>query len=124
MKIEVSIGEIVDKFTILTIKNERITDEDKLKNVTKEFGYILGKVLEFGIDLEDELVTSLLDVNKDLWNIENSLRICEKDKLFDNEFIELARFVYTLNDKRADIKKKINIAYGSQFVEEKSYNTY
>ena len=124
MKIEVSIGEIVDKFTILTIKSEQIQDEDKLKNVTKELGYLLGKVLELGIDLEDELVTTLLDVNKELWKVEDDIRNLEREKFFGHSFVKLARSVYKLNDRRADIKKKINIAYSSEFIEEKSYNTY
>jgi len=124
MKIEVSIGEIVDKFTILTIKSEKIEDESKLKNVTTELGYLLGKVLEMEIDLEDELVTSLLDVNKELWKVEDDIRDSEREKHFGHSFVKLARSVYKLNDKRADIKKKINIKYGSEFVEEKSYNIY
>ena len=124
MKIEVSVGEIVDKFTILTIKSEQIQDEDKLKNVTKELGYLLGKVLELGIDLEDELVTTLLDINKELWKVEDDIRNLEREKFFGHSFVKLARNVYILNDKRADIKKKINIAYSSEFIEEKSYNTY
>lgn len=122
MKIEVSIGEVVDKWTILSIKALNIKDREKLINVFKERAY-LNTVIEPEI-LHDSLVDDLLKVNKKLWDVEDDLRICEKDKDFSIRFIDLARSVYKLNDKRADIKKEINIKYGSEFVEEKSYQPY
>jgi len=122
MKIEVSIGEVVDKWTILSIKALNIKDRDKLINIFKERAY-LNNVIDPEI-LHDSLVDDLLKVNKKLWDVEDDLRVCEKDKDFSIRFIDLARSVYKLNDKRADIKKEINIKYGSEFVEEKSYEPY
>lgn len=125
MKIEVSIGEIVDKLSILKIKSENITDKVKLDNVVKEYEYLLGVVEnDLNISTESDLYKELLSINKELWVIEDDIRDKERDKLFDDEFISLARSVYFTNDKRADVKKRINIEYGSDFVEEKSYNKY
>ena len=120
MKIEVSIGEIIDKWTILSIKKERITDEKKLENINKEFEY-LDSVVKIIIQTEEPLVEDLLNVNKVLWNVENNKRQCEKNKDFGENFIYLARTVYIMNDRRAEIKKEINLKYKSGFVEEKSY---
>jgi len=125
MKIEVSIGEIVDKLSILKIKTENITDKVKLDNVIKEYEYLLGVVEgDLNISTNSDLYKELLSINKELWVIEDDIRDKERDKLFDDEFISLARSVYFTNDKRADVKKRINIEYGSDFVEEKSYNKY
>lgn len=125
MKIEVSIGEIVDKLSILKIKTENITDKVKLYNVVKEYNYLLGVVEnDLNISTESDLYKELLSINKELWVIEDDIRNKERDKSFDDEFISLARSVYFTNDKRADVKKRINIEYGSDFVEEKSYNKY
>lgn len=122
MKIEVSIGEIVDKWTILSIKALNITDKDKLKNVFTEKNY-LNIVIEPEI-LLDPLTDKLLQVNQALWKVEDDIRLCEKDRDFSLRFIELARSVYRINDERAYIKKEINMKYGSEFVEEKSYQPY
>lgn len=122
MKIEIGIGEVVDKWTILSIKILNITDKDKLGNITKERTY-LNTVIEPEI-LHDPLVDELLKINKSLWDVEDRLRDCERNKIFDEHFVQLARSVYILNDKRAHIKKEINIKYGSEFVEEKSYQSY
>ena len=122
MKIEIGIGEVVDKWTILSIKILNITDKDKLENITKERTY-LNTVIEPEI-LHDPLVDELLKINKSLWDVEDRLRDCERNKIFDEHFVQLARSVYILNDKRAHIKKEINIKYGSEFVEEKSYQSY
>ena len=122
MQIEVSIGEVVDKWTILSIKALNIADKDKLVNVFKEKNY-LNNVIPPEI-LHDPLVDDLLDVNKMLWNVEDRLRNCEREKLFDEHFIQLARSVYMLNDKRAGFKRELNVKYGSDFVEEKSYRPY
>ena len=125
MKIEVSIGEIVDKLSILKIKTENITDKVKLDNVVKEYEYLLSVVEnDLNISTESDLYKELLSINKELWVIEDDIRDKERDKSFDDEFISLARSVYFTNDKRADVKKRINIEYGSDFVEEKSYNKY
>jgi hypothetical protein len=122
MQIEVSIGEVVDKWTILSIKVLNIQDEDKLANVTKEKDY-LNTVIPTDI-LNDPLTEQLRWVNERLWNVEDNLRECEKNKLFDKHFVQLARSVYLLNDKRARIKKEINLKHGSDFIEEKSYKPY
>ena len=125
MRIEVSIGEIVDKLTILDIKMSRIFSPEKLKNIVKEFSYLKDVVeLELKISTESNDYLQLLNVNKELWDIEDKIRDKERNNSFDNEFIELARLVYITNDKRADLKKEINLKYGSTFVEEKSYSSY
>jgi hypothetical protein len=122
MLVEVSIGEVLDKVSILSIKLNKIEDTDKLRNVSKELSY-LNKQLPKGI-LEDDLYTKLCGVNMRLWEIEDDIRVCEKHGDFNLNFIRLARAVYYRNDERADIKKQINLKYGSEFVEEKSYKTY
>ena len=125
MKIEVSIGEIADKYTILTIKSFEILDEEKQINIKKEWKYINQVIKESYPDLAtDPLTHRLLDINRQLWIVEDSLRDCENDREFDKLFVFLARQVYRLNDQRAAIKKEINIKYNSDIVEEKSYNAY
>jgi hypothetical protein len=125
MKIEVSIGEIVDKYTILLIKAQKIKDPAKLENINKELDYLVGVLKqEYPLITDGALAKSLLEVNKELWKVEDDLRDLERAKDFNKEFIILARNVYKLNDKRADIKKEINMKYGSDFVEEKSYQPY
>jgi hypothetical protein len=123
MKIEVSIGEIVDKLSILKIKSDNITDSDKLKNIKKEYDYLYNIVFD-DLKVSQEDFNELLSINKKLWVIEDDLRDKESNQEFDSVFIELARSVYFVNDKRAEIKKEINIKYGSLFVEEKSYKSY
>jgi hypothetical protein len=123
MNIDVSIGEIVDKLTILRIKKNNITDEGKLFNVIAEYDYLYDVVFN-QLKIESDDFYNLLLVNERLWNIEDLIRDKERDKVFDTEFIELARSVYVTNDKRAELKKEINLKYGSLFVEEKSYKEY
>jgi hypothetical protein len=123
MEIEVSIGEIVDKLSILRIKKNNITDEDKLVNINKEYDYLYHKVFqELKIDTSD--FYEMIMVNEILWGVEDSIREKERNKEFDQDFIEMARSVYVTNDRRAEIKKQINLKYGSLFVEEKSYKEY
>jgi len=122
MKIEVSIGEIVDKFTILSIKKIEIKDESKLVNIDKEWEYLYDIMEDLQIDDED--VNRLMHVNRILWNVEENKRKCEATKDFGDNFIQLARSVYIMNDKRAAIKKEINLKYGSEIIEEKSYKDY
>ena len=125
MKIEVSIGEIADKYTILTIKSFEILDEEKQANIKKEWKYINQVIKENFVELAaDKLTHRLLDINRQLWVVEDSLRDCENDREFDKLFVFLARQVYRLNDQRASIKKEINIKYKSDIIEEKSYNAY
>lgn len=125
MKIEVSIGEIVDKLTILDIKMSNILDPQKLINISKEYGYLKDVVEDdLGIPTSSEEYIKLLNINKELWDIEDDIRDKERNKEFDERFIELARAVYVTNDKRAEAKKEINLKFGSNFVEEKSYAKY
>jgi len=123
MKIEVSNGEIVDKLTIIEIKLSNIKDENKLKNLQKEYD-ILDKAVSSIISKDDKLYKALLDINQQLWNIEDRIRELEKSKDFGEEFVEVARSVYFTNDKRSEVKRKINEATNSALVEEKSYEDY
>lgn len=119
--IEVSIGELVDKWTILKIKSEMISDSEKLININKEKSYLYKKILTIDGLINDDLSENLLNTNYSLWRVEEDLRDCESKDRFDLLFISLARSVYKLNDLRSEIKRKINVKYNSNFVEEKSY---
>jgi len=124
----ISLGELVDKITILEIKKERIQDENKLKNVIVELN-ALRKVLSECLSNKEydnllKLLEELKQINLKLWVIEDEIRDWERKKEFGSEFIKLARSVYFTNDERANIKKNINILFGSTLVEEKSYNDY
>jgi hypothetical protein len=123
MEIEVSVGEIVDKLSILRIKKNNITDPDKLQNISAEYEYLHDIVFNV-IKIDDAEFYDLVLINEMLWDIEDKIRIMEFDKQFDDQFVALARNVYTFNDKRAELKKQINIKYKSKFVEEKSYEKY
>jgi hypothetical protein len=122
MQIEVSIGEALDKVSILTIKLNKIQETEKLRNIAKELNSIT-KELPRGI-LEDNLYQQLCSVNMRLWDIEDEIRECERIGDFNNNFIRLARAVYHRNDERAAIKREINIKYKSELIEEKSYKQY
>jgi len=126
IKIDVSVGEIMDKLTILEIKAEKIQDQDKLANVHKERESLLPVVDQpaYQTDEVRRLFTALKEINLKLWDIEDAIRQKEADKTFDKGFIELARSVYFTNDERAALKKQINLATGSELVEEKSYEEY
>lgn len=123
MEIEVSVGEIVDKLSILRIKKNNITDPEKLVNINKEYDYLYHKVFQ-ELKIETSDFYELIMINEILWNVEDSIRLKEMKKEFDTDFIEMARSVYITNDQRAEIKKKINLKYSSDFVEEKSYEKY
>lgn len=120
MDIEVSIGEIVDKLTILRLKKLNITESNKLININKEYDY-LYEIVFHKLKIETEDFNSLFSVNKILWDVEDKIREKESKKDFDQDFIEMARTVYITNDQRFNLKKKINIKYNSSFVEEKSH---
>lgn len=124
MLVEVSIGEVVDKVTILSIKLEKFKDENKRKNVLNEYNVLKKDIESLGINEKTQEFIDLKEVNLKLWNIEDSIRIKESKGEFDNEFIQIARSVYFENDVRAEIKKKINLKFGSEFVEEKEYVDY
>ena len=125
MKIEISNGELLDKLSILSLKLRHITDEDKLKNIKAETSILTPLCQEF---LQNSsvytLYQELVDVNTKLWDIEDKLREHETKMEFNKKFIEMARLVYITNDRRADIKKQINIITESTIVEEKSYSNY
>jgi len=123
MKIEVSNGEIIDKLTILQIKLERVKDEAKLKNLRKEYDELVRMTSSI-MSTSDPLYKALYDINCELWDIEDSIRDLERKKDFSEEFIATARSVYIKNDKRADIKREINIRTSSGLMEEKSYEKY
>ena len=123
MKIEVSVGEIVDKLSILDIKRQKITDPAKLENIQREYQYLYEIVFSM-LTVNIDEYNQLLLVNEKLWNIEDDIRIKEKNKEFDEDFIRLARLVYVTNDIRFEIKKVINSKYNSNFREEKSYEKY
>ncbi len=119
-------GELIDKITILRIKSERISDEAKLKNIRTELD-ILQKTQAEEVPQSAEMARlegELKTVNEALWDIEDDIRDCERAKDFGEEFIRLARAVYITNDKRAALKKEINLLLGSTIVEEKSYAKY
>ncbi|HCZ33747.1 MAG TPA: hypothetical protein DHV93_10030 [Holophagaceae bacterium] len=123
---EVSWGELIDKYTILAIKSERIQDPAKLKNVRAELE-ALGPVRNQAHGLSSglgEVEARLKAINEELWEIEDRIRDCERAKDFGPAFVELARSVYFRNDARAEAKREINVLLGSTLVEEKSYQPY
>ncbi len=119
----VSLGELIDKITILEIKQIHMTGI-KLKNVDKELKLLKEILQNKNLEIDNDLINNLKEVNNNLWVIEDNIRIKESNQEFDKEFIQLARSVYKENDKRASIKKEINQKYNSELVEEKSYNNY
>jgi predicted nuclease with TOPRIM domain len=123
MKIEVSNGEIIDKLTIIEIKLKKIKDDAKLANLKKEYE-VLKTASRSIISDEDPLYKALYKVNSELWDIEDRIRILEKNGDFGEEFISVARSVYFKNDKRAALKREININTSSGLIEEKSYEEY
>ena len=126
IKVPVSPGELIDKLTILEIKAANMSDATKLANVNVELKLLQetwrsSAFASANIDAEWRL---LREINKKLWDIEDLIRDKEREKKFDQEFIELARAVYFTNDERATVKKQINTKLGSKIVEEKSYARY
>jgi len=121
---EISIGELLDKITILKIKKIKIKDKDKIKLIDKELKS-LNETLKLNVSLDEKVSTLMLrleNVNKKLWDIENQKREYEKIKKFDDKFISLSRDVYKYNDQRAEIKLEINNYLGSNIKEVKSYS--
>ena len=116
-------GDLVDKITILQIKTERISDSAKLENVNRELE-LLRAACPIELGRIDELRAELKAVNERLWTIEDEIRDCERSGDFGLRFVELARSVYKTNDRRADIKREINLVTGSSLIEEKSYSDY
>ena len=121
----ISIGELMDKISILKIKKKNITDEKKLSFINEEL-QLLASTLNEAVQNNkiNEFLDKLIEVNSKLWKIEDDIRLCEKNKKFDQHFIDLARSVYISNDIRSDIKLAINNHFGSTLVEVKSYTKY
>ena len=121
----VSLGELIDKISILHIKNINIKDEEKLKLIREELK-LLNQTLNKHIKNNDiqNYLDSLIEINSKLWVIEDDIRDCERNKKFDQTFIDLARSVYFTNDKRSEVKLEINKKFGSKIIEVKSYEEY
>jgi hypothetical protein len=121
----VSLGELVDKISILHIKNKNIKDDEKLKLIREELE-LLNITLNNHLKKNhiQEFLDTLIEINSELWVIEDEIRDCERSKKFDEKFISLARSVYITNDKRSEIKLNINKKFGSEIVEVKSYEEY
>lgn len=122
----ISWGELFDKITILEIKLDKIKSKDALKNINKEHGMLKSIYLATFEDnfIAQNLVNDLTQVNKKLWDIEDHIRTKERNKLFDDEFVQLARSVYFTNDERSRVKRQINETFSSDLIEEKSYDKY
>jgi len=124
--VEVSVGELLDKISILEIKKEKIKDPKKLDFINDEYNILKGQ-LDNNVKYDeklDNLFKSLLEINSKLWVIEDEKRMCEKNSDFDEKFIKLSRDVHFLNDKRAQIKLEINNQSGSKIKEIKQYTNY
>ena len=121
----ISLGELVDKISILIIKQKNITDETKLDYVKKELDFLQRTLMNYVQKEEiNNYLENLININSKLWKIEDDIRECERKKLFDQTFIDLARSVYFTNDERAKVKNDINKTFGSELVEVKSYEEY
>ncbi|MDC6447765.1 DUF6165 family protein [Alphaproteobacteria bacterium] len=121
----VSLGELVDKISILHIKNINIKDNEKLKLIREELE-LLNSTLNNYINKNDiqKYLDSLIEINSKLWIVEDDIRNCERNKIFDQKFVDLARSVYFTNDKRSEVKLDINKKFGSKIIEVKSYEKY
>ena len=123
INVPISIGELIDKISILEIKKDKFKNL-KLKNILKELSFLRAVLKKNIIFIPDEIFLQLKSINLTLWDIEDKIRIKEKNKEFDNEFIELARSVYLNNDRRSETKKELNLMFKSEIIEEKSYEKY
>jgi len=121
--VPISVGELIDKITILEIKKKYMSGE-KMKNVNNEFKSLKVILNNEKLEVDQNLYLKLKKINSSLWKIEDKIRIKESLKEFDEDFIELARSVYKINDERSLIKREINLKYNSGIVEEKSYEKY
>lgn len=126
IRVEVSAGELLDKITILQIKRSQIQDAQKLQNINRELASLEQTRAELIPDSQalDQLIAELRATNETLWEIEDDIRECERQREFGDEFVQLARRVYITNDKRSELKREINELLGSRLVEEKSYSHY
>jgi len=124
--VPISFGELIDKITILEIKAQRIADPQKAANIRNELELLTAARARFNVadEVAAPLQAELTRINAELWDIEDRIRDCERDKNFGPEFIELARNVYRTNDRRAALKRQLSELAGSPIVEEKSYRAY
>ena len=123
IKAPISLGELIDKITILEIKVKNI-EGTALHNVNNELTSLNSILQELNIKIDANLIDQLKQVNEELWEIEDNIRVEEKNQIFGERFIKLARSVYLQNDERARIKRKINTTYNSELIEEKFYQNY
>ncbi len=126
LNVQTAPGEFLDRLTILEIKSERMSDPAKLENVRRELELLRATWADSPLAARDvtALTAALKQVNQALWDIEDRIRLKEAEQHFDAEFIELARSVYRTNDRRAALKRELNLALGSDLLEEKSYTRY
>jgi hypothetical protein len=125
VNVPVSVGELIDKLSILQVKKGKVKNSDKLKFIEKEYGLLLSMSSEYfnNVDIISTY-KELVDVNTKLWEVEDELRVIENTKVFDDKFIELARAVYYTNDERFRLKDKINNLTNSEIKEQKDYKEY
>ena len=126
VEIVVSFGELFDKISILEIKQAKVVRPDQRTNIENELD-VLNRVCATAVPADvaiDDLVAGLTDVNERLWNVEDELRDCERRNEFGAAFVEFARSVYRLNDRRAQLKRELNLRLGSELIEEKLYHDY
>ena len=124
IKVPISNGELLDKITILQIKRDKIKDEEKQKHIIRELEELTILMKTLPMNEINNLFSDLKEINTQLWDVEDALRDKERNATFDNEFIQLARNVYFTNDKRSQVKLKINNISKSELVEVKSYEKY
>jgi len=127
IQINISVGELIDKITILQIKKDKITNLEKVEKVSYELELLENSLNSFKTGETEELkklMNELKIINEKLWGIEDDIRLLEKNKKFESEFIELARSVYITNDERFEVKNKINKLFSSNVEEVKSYEEY
>ena len=124
MNIDVATGELVDRVTILSIKMKKIKNKKKLENVRKQYECLKTLMEAIGITIDAGEFIELEEINLKLWDAEDAIRLKEKKKEFDEDFIQLARSIYLQNDNRDTLKRNINLKYGSELTEEKEYVDY
>lgn len=124
--IQASLGEVLDKISILDLKKEKLEKPEAVENVLMELDVLHSAIesSQLGESLSHPLFGALAEVNGQLWVVEDDLRELESKRIFNSDFVELARSVYRLNDRRAAIKRELNVIYGSVLIEEKSYQSY
>ena len=127
--IETSLGELIDKISILEIKIDKIEDNTNKEEITKEYTSLTNTLTKIKLSSDErtrinDFIIKLKEINTRLWNVENEIRLAEKNKNFDKKFIEYARNVYKLNDERAKVKRQVNEFFGSNIKEVKKYTEY